>query len=215
MVYAFNENFVLPISHDEVVHGKGSMLQKMPGDEWQQAANLRCYAAFMFGHPGKKLNFMGNELGQTLEWNHDAQLQWDLLKYEKHAGIQSLYRDLNRLYRDVPALHVFDCDSQGFEWIDHENADQSILSFVRKGRNQQGKVYAVCNFTPLPRENFRLGVKDEGYYKLLLNTDDKAYWGSEFPVLQDMTAEKLAWNHQSHSITINIPPLATLFIIAE
>ena len=215
MVYAFNENFVLPISHDEVVHGKGSMLQKMPGDEWQQAANLRCYAAFMFGHPGKKLNFMGNELGQTLEWNHDAQLQWDLLKYEKHAGIQALYRDLNRLYRDVPALHVFDCDSQGFEWIDHENADQSILSFVRKGPNQQGKVYAVCNFTPLPRENFRLGVKDEGYYKLLLNTDDKAYWGSEFPVLQDMTAEKLAWNHQSHSITINIPPLATLFIIAE
>ncbi|MDM7860605.1 1,4-alpha-glucan branching protein GlgB [Alteromonas sp. ASW11-36] len=215
MVYAFNENFVLPISHDEVVHGKGSMLQKMPGDEWQQAANLRCYAAFMFGHPGKKLNFMGNEWGQALEWNHDAQLQWDLLQYEKHAGIQALYKDLNQLYRDIPALHVFDCDPQGFEWIDHENADQSIVSFVRKGPTNQPKVYAVCNFTPLPRENFRLGVKDAGSYKLLLNTDDKAYWGSEYPVQTAMTAEKLAWNHQSHSIIINVPPLATLFIIAD
>ena len=147
-VYAFDENFVLPISHDEVVHGKGSLMRKMPGDEWQQAANLRCYAAFMFAHPGKKLNFMGNEIGQSSEWNHDSQIAWKLLEFDKHKGIQTLYKQLNHTYKSQPALHELDHEHTGFEWIDIGNAEQSILSFVRKGKDENSKVYVVSNFTP-------------------------------------------------------------------
>lgn len=215
MVYAFDENFVLPISHDEVVHGKGSLLRKMPGDEWQQAANQRCYAAFMYGHPGKKLNFMGNEFGQSAEWDHDAQLQWHLLDFEKHKGMQNLYRDLNRTYKDVQALHELDCDHQGFSWIDHENADQSILSFVRKGSKSAQKVYVISNFTPVPRDSFRLGVMDPGTYKVLLNTDASAYWGSDYAAHAPMSADNTAWNNQQHSIVFDLPPLATLYIISD
>ncbi|WP_100640833.1 1,4-alpha-glucan branching protein GlgB [Alteromonas facilis] len=215
MVYAFDENFVLPLSHDEVVHGKGSMLRKMPGDEWQQAANLRSFAAFMFAHPGKKLNFMGNELGQANEWNHDAQLQWDLLAFDKHKGIQALYRTLNKLHCDYPALHQLDFDPSGFAWIDHDNADQSILSFVRMSKNGKQKVYAVSNFTPIPRDNFRLGVQDKGQYKLILNTDAQMYWGSHYAMQDVVTSEPHGWHHQPHSICFNLPPLATLYIVFE
>lgn len=212
MVYAFDENFVLPISHDEVVHGKGSLLRKMPGDEWQQTANLRCYAAFMYGHPGKKLNFMGNEIGQSAEWNHDSSINWHLLDFEKHKGIQNLYKKLNHLYKDTPALHECDCSQEGFEWIDHQNSEQSILSFVRKSQDGKNKVYVVCNFTPVPRENFRLGVLDSGEYKLLLSSDDKEYWGSDFEVEDSMPSEEHSWNDRAQSIRVNLPPLATVFI---
>ncbi|GGW77010.1 1,4-alpha-glucan branching protein GlgB [Alteromonas halophila] len=215
MVYAFDENFVLPISHDEVVHGKGSLIGKMPGDEWQQAANHRCYAGFMYGHPGKKLNFMGNELGQSKEWDHDGQLQWELLEYDKHKGLQTLYRDLNKLYQSMPALHEGDHDHNGFAWIDHENAGQSVVSFVRKGRKHMQKVYVVSNFTPIPREHFRLGVEDAGEYTLALNTDDGVYWGSQYPVRERMQASQEPWNHQPCSIELALPPLSTLFIVYE
>ena len=212
MVYAFDENFVLPLSHDEVVHGKGSLIRKMPGDEWQQAANLRCYAGFMYGHPGKKLNFMGNEIGQSAEWNHDDSINWFLLEFEKHKGIQALYKDLNHLYTSTPALYEADHNHNGFCWIDHENAQQSILSMLRQTASGSEKVYMISNFTPVPREDFRLGVHDIGEYELILNTDDVKYWGSSYPVAQKMEAKAHAWNNQPHSIQLNLPPLATLFI---
>ena len=213
MVYAFDENFVLPISHDEVVHGKGSLLRKMPGDEWQQAANLRAYAAFMYGHPGKKLNFMGNEIGQSDEWNHDGSINWHLLEFDKHKGIQQLYKELNRLYNNYPALYELDHDYRGFEWIDHGNAEQSILSMLRKSQDAKQKIYIVSNFTPVPRDHFTLGVQDLGQYQLLLNSDDKKYWGSDYKCVKKMQAKDKPWNNQPASITINLPPLASLFII--
>jgi 1,4-alpha-glucan branching enzyme len=213
MVYAFDESFVLPISHDEVVHGKGSLLRKMPGDEWQQAANLRCYAGFMYGHPGKKLNFMGNEIGQASEWNHDSSVNWHLLEFKKHAGIQALFRDLNKLYKSAPALYELDHDKDGFEWVDHENSEQSIVSMLRKSEGGRQKIYIVNNFTPIPRDDFRLGVADEGDYELILNTDSSQYWGSNYPVPVKMKSTKQAWNHRTQSISINLPPLATLFIL--
>lgn len=213
MVYAYDESFVLPISHDEVVHGKGSLLGKMPGDEWQQAANLRCYAAFMYGHPGKKLNFMGNEIGQASEWNHDSQLDWSLLQYGKHRGFQRLYRDLNRMYQAHSALHQLDHEPGGFDWIDLHNNQQSIFSFVRNTQDCGQKIYVVSNMTPVPREAFRLGVKHSGNYKLLLNTDNVVYWGSGFNLDENFQAEHIPWNHQPFSIEIALPPLATLYIV--
>jgi 1,4-alpha-glucan branching enzyme len=213
MVYAFDESFVLPISHDEVVHGKGSLLRKMPGDEWQQAANLRCYAAFMFAHPGKKLNFMGNEIGQANEWNHDGSVNWHLLEHDKHKGIQSIYRTLNRAYQQYPALHELDHQAEGFEWIDHGNAEHSILSMLRKSLGQKQKIYMLSNFTPVPHENFRLGVQDAGEYQVIVNTDDEAYWGSGYSDSKTMNAESVPWNNQDLSIAVKLPPLATLYIL--
>lgn len=215
MVYAFNENFVLPISHDEVVHGKGSLIGKMPGDEWQQAANHRCYAGFMFGHPGKKLNFMGNEFGQSREWNHDSSLDWHLLDFDKHKGIQTLYKSLNHLYSSTPALYEQDHDPAGFSWIDHENAGQSVLSFVRISADRKQKVYVVTNFTPVPRPNFQLGVMDKGQYKVVLNTDSQVFWGSNYPIQDVVEAVDAPSNHQPCSIAISLPPLTTLFILHE
>ncbi|MEI8650443.1 MAG: 1,4-alpha-glucan branching protein GlgB [Paraglaciecola chathamensis] len=213
MVYAFDESFVLPISHDEVVHGKGSLLRKMPGDEWQQAANLRCYAAFMYAHPGKKLNFMGNEIGQSAEWNHDSSVNWHLLEFDKHSGIQALYRDLNQIYTQYPALHELDHDYRGFEWIDHENAEQSTLVMLRQSKDAKQQLYAASNFTPVPRTNFRFGVKALGEYSVLLNTDDKQYWGSGHSLNKTVKAEAVPWNNQAYSISVSLPPLATIFIL--
>jgi 1,4-alpha-glucan branching enzyme len=213
MVYSFDESFVLPISHDEVVHGKGSLLRKMPGDEWQQAANLRAYAGFMYAHPGKKLNFMGNEIGQSAEWNHDSSINWHLLDFDKHKGIQSLYRDLNKMYRKYPALYELEHDPQGFEWIDHGNAEQSILSVLRKSSAGKQKIYVVVNFTPVPYEGFKLGVQDAGVYQLVLNSDNKKYWGSDYKTVKKMTAAAKPWNGQEYSISMNLPPLASLFIL--
>jgi len=213
MVYAFDESFVLPISHDEVVHGKGSLLRKMPGDEWQQAANLRAYAGFMYAHPGKKLNFMGNEIGQAAEWNHDSSVNWHLLEFEKHQGIQNLYRDLNKAYRKYPALYELDHNHEGFEWIDHGNAEQSILSVLRKSTDAKQKIYVLINFTPVPYENFTLGVQDEGTYELILNSDDKKYWGGAHKTNKKMQATLEPWNDQPYSVNVNLPSLACLFIL--
>jgi 1,4-alpha-glucan branching enzyme len=215
MVYAFDENFVLPISHDEVVHGKGSLIGKMPGDEWQQAANLRTYAAFMYAHPGKKLNFMGNEIGQAKEWNHDGQLSWELLDYPKHQGVQALYRDLNNIYRTVPALYEGDHQPSGFEWIDHENAEQSVLSFARHNNAKTQTVCVVSNFTPVPRSHFKIGVPKAGNYKLILNTDNSKYWGSDYPVNTTVSHEVEGAHGKEYAITIDIPPLSTLYWVVD
>jgi len=215
MVYAFDENFVLPISHDEVVHGKGSMLHKMPGDEWQQAANLRCYAGFMYGHPGKKLNFMGNELAQAREWNHDSSLDWHLLDYDKHKGVQTLYKALNHLYTSTPALYEQDHNPAGFAWLDHGNADQSVVSFVRTSKDAKQKVYVVSNFTPVPRKHFRLGIDEACSLALALNTDASEFWGSNYEVVSTVESQNIPWNDRPHSVEVTLPPLSTIFYITN
>ncbi|WP_218354882.1 1,4-alpha-glucan branching protein GlgB [Alteromonas lipotrueiana] len=215
MVYAYDENFVLPLSHDEVVHGKGSLLEKMPGDEWQAAANLRTYAAYMFGHPGKKLNFMGNELAQFKEWNHDTSLDWHLLEYPKHQGIQHLYRTLNRLYRQHPALYELDHDHTGFSWIDLSNSGQSVVSFIRHNKKRTQQICVISNMTATPYENFRIGVESDKDYTLLLNTDDECFWGSGYAVSTKARAQSVPWNNLPHSIEVTLPPLATVYWICE
>lgn len=210
MVYAYNENFILPLSHDEVVHGKKSILSKMPGDEWQQAANLRAYYAFMYAHPGKKLNFMGNEFAQGTEWNHHQALPWFLLDYDKHRGAQQLCRDLNHLYRQLSPLHQLDHQASGFAWIDYQDAQHSTLSFKRIDEMGE-RVYVVSNFTPVPRAQYRLPVEDAGTYSVILNTDSEFYWGSNYPVGVTFKAEPnpfgLGWQ-----LLLNLPPLATLYL---
>ncbi len=215
MVYAFDENFVLPISHDEVVHGKGSMLHKMPGDEWQQAANLRCYAGFMYGHPGKKLNFMGNELAQAREWNHDSSLDWHLLDFDKHKGVQTLYKALNHLYTSTPALYELDHNPAGFAWLDHSNADQSVVSFVRTSKDAKQKVYVVSNFTPVPRKHFRIGVDEACSLSLALNTDAGEFWGSNYEVVSKVDTQNTPWNDRPYSVEVTLPPLSTVFYITN
>jgi 1,4-alpha-glucan branching enzyme len=212
LVYAFNENFVLPLSHDEVVHGKGSMLGKMPGDRWQKFANLRAYYGFMFGHPGKKLLFMGSEFAQVAEWNHDQSLDWHLLDDPLHDGMRALVRDLNRLYRDTPALHERDVDGAGFEWIDHHDARHSTLSFVRHGRDaQRSLVLIVCNFTPAVHRGWRVGVPQPGTYVERLNTDSQHYGGSNVGTpLGRATSMATAAHGRPQSIVIDLPPLATV-----
>ena len=211
LVYAFTENFVLPLSHDEVVHGKGSMLAKMPGDRWQQFANLRAYYGFMFGHPGKKLLFMGCEFGQEREWNHDASLDWHLLAQPDHAGLQRLVRDLNQLYRRTPALHAQDFSPAGFEWIDHEDARRSTLSFVRKAGG--GLMLVVCNFAPVVHHGFRLGVPAAGQWQERLNTDSSHYGGSNVGTPLGVADTQPVHSHgREQSLVLNLPPLATVFL---
>jgi 1,4-alpha-glucan branching enzyme len=211
LVYAFTENFVLPISHDEVVHGKGSMLAKMPGDRWQQFANLRAYYGFMFGHPGKKLLFMGCEFAQQREWNFDSSLDWHLLQQDDHAGVQRLLRDLNRLYRETPALYTQDFAGEGFEWIDHEDARRSLLSFVRKGRDGSWML-VVSNFAPVVHHGLRLGVPAAGTWRERLNTDSSYYGGSNVGTpLAAAGSEWVASHGRAQSIVVTLPPLATVF----
>ncbi|WP_417706837.1 1,4-alpha-glucan branching protein GlgB [Rheinheimera aquimaris] len=211
MVYAYNENFILPLSHDEVVHGKGSLLNKMPGDEWQQAANLRAYYAFMFAHPGKKLNFMGNEFAQGREWNHTQSLDWHLLGYDKHRGIQQLFRDLNQTYRRCAPLYELDYQHDGFSWLDHQDADNSTLSFLR--RDSQGNtIYVVSNFTPVPRTDFLLGVEQQGDYEVILNTDSVYYWGSNYEVGSALHSIAMPYHGKAQHICLQLPPMATLYI---
>jgi 1,4-alpha-glucan branching enzyme len=212
MVYAFNENFVLPISHDEVVHGKGSLLNKMPGDRWQQLANVRVFLGYMFGHPGKKLLFMGCEFAQEHEWNHDQSLDWHLLDNPAHAGIQRLVRDLNKVYRATPALYQQDFVPEGFEWIDHSDAARSVLSFVRYGVDRQKFTLVVCNFTPQVWQGYRLGVPQAGHYREVLNTDSGHYGGSNVGTpLGAATAEATPWHGKPNSLLLTLPPLACLF----
>ncbi|HVK55151.1 MAG TPA: 1,4-alpha-glucan branching protein GlgB [Burkholderiales bacterium] len=213
MVYAFNENFILPLSHDEVVHGKGSLLGRMPGDRWQRFANLRAYFAFMYAHPGKKLLFMGGEFAQEREWNHDQSLDWHLLRDEMHRGVQTLIRDLNNIYRSCPALHEIDFESRGFEWIDHNDREQSVISFLRKGNDDNRFILAITNFTPVPRHGYRIGVPMPGRYREILNTDSMFYGGgnvgNEGGVLQ---SEHTPTHGRPYSLSLILPPLATLYL---
>ena len=212
MVYAFNENFVLPLSHDEVVHGKGSLLAKMPGDRWQQFANLRAYYGFMFGHPGKKLLFMGCEFAQAAEWNHDKSLDWHLLADRAHAGVHRLLHDLNRLYRATPALYQLDFEGAGFEWIDHEDAQRSVLSFIRRGRDERSFIVVIANFTPAVQHGYRIGVPRAGVYRERLNTDSEHYGGSNVGTTYgQVTAQAVPWHGRPHSLDLTLPPLATVF----
>jgi 1,4-alpha-glucan branching enzyme len=213
LIYAFNENFVLPLSHDEVVHGKGSLLAKMPGDRWQRFANLRAYYGFMFGHPGKKLLFMGCEFAQEGEWNHDRSLDWHLLDAPEHAGIQRLVRDLNRLYRATPALYERDFSHEGFEWIDHDDARRSVLSFVRRGSRPGALTLVVSNFAPVVHHGFRIGVPSAGAWHERLNTDSAYYGGSNVGTPFAVAASDEIPSHgRAHSIVLTLPPLATVFL---
>ncbi|MEF7613468.1 1,4-alpha-glucan branching protein GlgB [Aquincola sp. MAHUQ-54] len=212
LVYAFNENFVLPLSHDEVVHGKGSILARMPGDRWQRFANLRAYYGFMFGHPGKKLLFMGCEFAQEREWNHDASLDWHLLDDPMHRGVQSLVRDLNALYRRTPALHQRDFTPDGFEWLSHDDAHHSVLAFARRGADGRF-IVVVCNLTPVVREGWRIGVPEPGHYREVLNTDAAAYGGSNVGTPFGAAASQaVAWHGHAQSLLLTLPPLATVFL---
>ncbi len=209
--YAFSENFVLPISHDEVVHGKGSLLAKMPQDGAEKFANLRAYFGFMWGHPGKKLLFMGCEFAQGQEWNHAASLDWHLLDIDWHRGVQTLVRDLNRLYRGTPALHRRDARSDGFDWIEVDNGDESTYAWVRYGDDDAAPVLVVCNFTPVERRDRRVGVPAAGRWKELLNTDAEAYGGGGRGNMGGKDSEPVASHGRANSISITLPPLSTLF----
>jgi len=211
MLYAFHENFVLPLSHDEVVYGKGSLIGKMPGDDWQKFANLRALYGYMYAQPSKKLLFMGGEFGQWREWAHDASLQWELLGLPLHAGLQKWVRQLNHLYKDEPALHEADCDPAGFEWIDCNDADSSTLSLLRKGIRTSSLVLVVCNFTPVPRHNYRVGAPCGGYWRELLNSDAAEYGGSGMGNLGGVEAAPIPLHGRSHSLTITLPPLSATF----
>jgi 1,4-alpha-glucan branching enzyme len=210
LVYAFNENFVLPLSHDEVVHGKRSILGRMPGDRWQKFANLRAYYAFMYGHPGKKLLFMGDEIGQSAEWDHDQSLDWHLLQYPEHAGVQRLMKDLNRLYAATPALHEVDFAEAGFEWIDWGDNENSVLSWLRRDKHG-GFIACVINLTPVVRDNFRVGVPVEGTYEVVLSTDETRYGGSGTGA-QTAVSVKTEQHGRPYSIEITLPPLGALFL---
>ena len=211
MWYAFAENFILPLSHDEVVHGKGSLIGKMPGDEWQKFANLRLLFGYMYGHPGKKLLFMGDEFGQWKEWEHDESLEWHVLQYQTHSGLQRWVRDINHIYRTEPALHELDFSGEGFQWIDAQDWEQSIISFLRKGRNEGPMFLVVCNFTPVPRHNYRVGVPHGGFWKEILNSDASDYGGSGLGNSGGVEAESMSAHGRDFSISLTLPPLSVLF----
>jgi 1,4-alpha-glucan branching enzyme len=211
IMWQFTENFILPISHDEVVHGKGSMLEKMPGSREEKFANLRAYYGYMWMHPGKKLMFMGCEFAQPEEWNHDGDLNWDAASQPAHGGVQALVRDLNRLYRETPALHVGDCVPEGFAWICNDPA-QSTLGFVRYGDKGDAPVVVMCNFTPVERSAFRIGVPAQGVWEEVLNTDSELYGGGNRGNLGAVTAQATACDGHDHSVTLTLPPLSTVVL---
>jgi len=212
LAYAFNERFILPLSHDEVVHGKGSLIGKMPGDRWQKFANLRAYLAFMYAHPGKKLLFMGDEFAQDAEWNHDTALQWHLIDDPLHGGIQSLVRDLNGLYCGIPALHERDCEPQGFQWIAADDASQSVLAFIRWDAAGEEFLVAVSHFTPVPLRNYRIGVPRPGNYSERFNSDSRHYGGSDLGNLTEVRAEDVPAHGHPCSLNLTLPPLATVYL---
>jgi 1,4-alpha-glucan branching enzyme len=215
MMYAYSEVFVLPFSHDEVVHGKGSMIRKMPGDDWQKFANLRLLYGYMYGHPGRKLLFMGCEFGQWREWDHDTSLDWHLLEHSPHAGVQRWVRDLNTFYRGAPTMHELDDDPSGFEWIDCNDHSMSVVSFLRRGRAPDAVALFVCNFTPVLRQNYRIGAPHGGYWHERLNSDATLYGGSGQGNFGGVEAAPLPRFGRPYSLTITLPPLAVVAFCPE
>ena len=213
--YAFYENFILSLSHDEVVFGKGSLLRKMPGDDWQKFANLRLLLGYMYGHPGKKLLFMGGEFGQWDEWYHEKSLDWHLLESPPHQGVQRWVKDLNGFYRAETAFHELDFRMEGFEWIDHRAGDMSVLSFIRKGKTTSDIILVVCNFTPVPRRNYRVGVPRGGFWAEVLNSDAKLYGGTGYGNFGGVEAAPLPAHGRDHSLSLTLPPLGVLFFKNE
>jgi 1,4-alpha-glucan branching enzyme len=212
MLYAWNENFILPFSHDEVVHGKGAMLDKIPGDEWQKAATLRALYTFMYVHPGKKLLFMGSEFGQWREWNHDTSLDWHLVSEPIHGGLQRFVGDLNRLYAAEPALHEVDFDASGFEWIDCNDHEASVISLIRRAHDPDDWVVAVLNWTPVVREAYRIGVPHAGFYEELINSDAWPYAGGNVGNEGGRSTEPIAAHGHGQSLLLKLPPLSGLVL---
>jgi len=210
--YAFSENYILALSHDEVVHGKGSLIGKMPGDDWQRFANLRLLLGYMYSHPGKKHIFMGGEFGQIPEWRHEESLEWHLLQYPDHLGVQKWTRDLNHLYQREPALYEMDFVEEGFQWMDLKDVEQSIISFTRQGRTSPGRILIICNFTPIPRENYRLGIDQAGFWREVLNSDAKIYGGSGMGNFGGVETTPKGFHGRDHSLILNIPPLGIIFL---
>jgi 1,4-alpha-glucan branching enzyme len=215
LIYAFTENFALPLSHDEVVHGKGSLLGQMPGDLWQKFANLRLLLSYMWTHPGKKLLFMGSDWGQWNEWNHDAELQWDLLQWETHGGVKKMMADLNALLRREPALYELDFEHTGFEWIECHARDDSVLAYLRKAKDPANSVVVVCNFTPVVRDNYPIGVPYAGWYQEVFNSDSQFYGGSNVGNFPGLMAEEPGWHGRPTKLLVKLPPLATVVFKAE
>jgi 1,4-alpha-glucan branching enzyme len=212
LLYAFNENFVVPLSHDEVVHGKGSMINKMSGDEWQKFANLRAYYGFMWGHPGKKLLFMGSEFAQWQEWNFDQGLEWEALKAPNHQGVQRFIRDLNRVYQREPALYQNDFDWTGFAWIDANDSDNSVFSFIRNAKSSDEFVVVISSLTPVVRHGYRIGVPKPGYYSEILNSDSQYYWGSNVGNAGGLHTEAIPFHGYEQSLALTLPPLSTVML---
>src|SRR6185295_2125451 len=215
LIYAFHENFILPLSHDEVVHGKGSLIAKMAGDGWQKFATLRAYYAFMFTQPGKKLLFMGDEFAQGVEGAHDRALDWWLLERAEHRAIQALVEELNALYRGRDELHERDCESDGFQWIDCTDAEASVIAYVRRAADPSRFVVTVCNFTPVPRYGYRIGVPAAGVYRELLNTDSSIYGGGNIGNLGALASEAIPAHGHGQSLSLTLPPLATIVLAPE
>jgi len=211
-VYAFDENFMLPLSHDEVVHGKGSLLARMPGDDWQRFANLRLLLGYMAASPGKKLLFMGGEFGQEREWNHDESLDWHLLESPLHAGVSRWAADLNKLYRSLPALHALDCDPSGFEWVDLHDAENSVLAFLRHSASGERSVLVAVNFTPVTREGYRVGVPVGGVWREVANSDAADYGGSGVGNLGAVEAEDVVSHGRPCSLALTLPPLGIVIL---
>ncbi len=211
LLYAFSENFILPFSHDEVVHGKGSMFGKIPGDDWQKAATLRALYGFMYAHPGKKLMFMGCEFGQGREWNHDRSLDWHLLERPLHAGLRQYVADLNRVYGAEPAMHELDFDPAGFQWIDCNDNDNSVVSFMRRAKSGE-VIVAILNFTPVPRDGYRIGVPTPGAYDELINSDSEIYGGGNLGNAGVVFTEPIASHGHEQSLRLNLPPLGFLLL---
>jgi 1,4-alpha-glucan branching enzyme len=215
LVYAFSESFLLPLSHDEVVHGKRSLVMRMPGDAWKKLANLRLLYGYMMTHPGKKLLFMGGEFGQIREWSHDRQLDWQLLEKPEHAGLRDYVRALNRLYAGTPALHEVDHDHHGFEWIDFKDESRSVIAFLRRARDAKDFVVVACNWTPVPWEGYRIGVPEAGHYRQLMDSDDTRWGGSGSGVLETIEASPEPAMRRPYSLVLTLPPLGILVLAPE
>jgi 1,4-alpha-glucan branching enzyme len=215
LVYAWNENFILPLSHDEVVHGKGALALKMPGDRWQQLANLRALYAYMWAHPGKKLLFMGGEIAQSAEWSYDRSLDWHLLEYAEHAGVQALVRELNRIYRTEPALWEVDFSPDGFRWLEANDAAANVFAFARLRKDGRRPLVCVANLAPMPRESYRVGMPRAGAWREVLNTDSSFYGGSDIGNAGGVTAEAVPWHDQPFSAEMRLPPLGVVWLVPD